>query len=138
MAKMSLRRGRGLIFSKIIPWGGAGRGRTADADDALGRGLWRRAYDDCAGAAAGDPDLAELLPAVRSLAEQAQRTWPSDSLDVPADPAGRAAHDRLRALRRAIKEAAYRSRLLALGQGGEHQQRLREDAVRAARALTVG
>lgn len=131
--KMSPRRRRGLTFSTII-----GRGRAGDDDEALGRGLWRRAYDDCAGAAARDADLAELLPAVRALAEHAQRTWPSDSLDVPPDPEGRAVHDRLRSVRRAIKEAAYRSRLLAAGQGGEQQQRLREEAVRTARDLTLG
>jgi hypothetical protein len=109
------------------------RGRRDD--DSLGRGLWRRLHDDCSTALREAPERAELLPRVRSCCEQAQRNWPTDSLDVPADPAGLAAYGHLQAVRRALREAAYRDRLSQAGPlgadgGGPQQVRLREQAVR--------
>jgi hypothetical protein len=76
------------------------------------------------------------MPAVRALALDAQQRWPSDSLDVPADPVGRAAHTRLADVRRALREAAYRERLLVAGEAVPHQQQeLRARALQTARTL---
>lgn len=47
------------------------------------------------------------------MAEANQTRWPSDSLDVPSDAAGRAAYERLRQVQLAFRESAYRSRMAA-------------------------
>lgn len=70
-------------------------------------------YDDCATAARRAPVLDDLLVAVHTMAEQGQRRWPSDSLDVPSDPAGLAFYQRLRQVRRCFSDVAYRDRLAA-------------------------
>ncbi len=113
-----------------------GRGRGRDGQDvALGRGLWRRLHDDCSTALRDAPEQAELMPAVRALTLDAQQRWPSDSLDVPADPDGRAAYSRLADVRRALREAAYRQLLLAAGEAVPAQQQLRARALTTARTL---
>jgi hypothetical protein len=89
------------------PW------RRASASDPLGTGLWRRCYTDCATAARASPALEPLLAQVRAMAEANQTRWPSDSLDVPSDAAGRAAYERLRQVQLAFRESAYRSRMAA-------------------------
>jgi hypothetical protein len=109
--------------------------RRRRAEDPLGTGLWKRLHDDCATAVRDTAEHDELLPLVRAWCEQAQRRWPSSGLDVPADPDGLAAFARLQAVRRMLREAAYRDRLDAGGQGGADQARLREAAVRTAREL---
>jgi hypothetical protein len=58
--------------------------------------------------------LDPLLPAVRSIAEASQTRWPSDSLDVPSDAAGREAYERLRKIQQSFRESAYRNRLAAV------------------------
>jgi len=59
------------------------------------------------------PQLAALLDHLRPHVAAAQARWPSDSLDVPADPDARTALDEFRAVRRHLREAEYRARLLA-------------------------
>jgi hypothetical protein len=97
--------------------------------------VWRRAYDDCAAALRDDPHAQQLLPEVFRLAQDAQQRWPSDSLDVPADAAGREAYARLQAVRRALREASYRADLVAHGLGGDDQRQRQDAALRAADAL---
>jgi hypothetical protein len=97
--------------------------------------VWRRAYDDCAAALRHSPEAAALLPEVYRLAHDAQQRWPSDSLDVPADAAGREVYARLQGVRRALREASYRGGLVAHGLGGDDQHRRQQDALAAADAL---
>jgi hypothetical protein len=134
LEKMRPYRRVGLIFSKIIAGGRSDR-RADRPSGTLGRGLWRRSYDDCARAVTAVPDLVDVLPTVQEWAEQGQVRWPSDGFDVPADAEGRAAYERLRAVRRLLREAAYRSQLMAAGQHVPAQARLRDEAVAAARRL---
>lgn len=104
--------------------------------DPLGDGLWRRLYDDCAGAARTAPVLVELLPRVYALAESAQVQWPSNGLDVPASADGQARHRRLREVRRAFVDVAYRQRLAGVPGAVPAQERhLAEALDRARRAL---
>lgn len=81
-------------------------------------GLWRRTYDDCVTAARRAPTLDVLLPQVRALAQRGHERWPSDSLDVPADVAGRRHYQRLRDVQRSFREVAYRTRLGAMDASG--------------------
>lgn len=109
--------------------------RRRSAPDPLGSGLWRRLYDDCATAARRAPSLQTLLPQVYSHAEQGQRRWPSASLDVPADSAGRTHYAMLREVDQSFREVAYRSRLAALDDGTDTQRRLRDEALQRAWSL---
>jgi hypothetical protein len=104
-------------------------------DDPLGPGLWHRLYLDCRTALRDVPEGGELLPAVHAWAQHAQQRWPSESLDVPADPQGRDTHRQMQALTRALREVAYRSRLLGSGLAGAEQQQLRDEALQQARDL---
>ncbi|MGA7689625.1 MAG: hypothetical protein WCA29_10415 [Jiangellales bacterium] len=90
------------------PW------RRTSASDPLGTGLWRRCYADCATAARASPALDPLLAQVRAMAEANHTRWPSDSLDVPSDSAGRAAYEHLRQVQMAFRESAYRARMAAV------------------------
>jgi hypothetical protein len=103
------------------------RRRSPDPPDPLGSGVWRRTYDDCATAARRsgprlDPGSARRLSlalgVVLDTARTAGERWPTDTLDVPADPAARLTYERLRAAGRAFREVAYRVSLLAAGTGG--------------------
>jgi hypothetical protein len=103
------------------------RRRSPDPPDPLGSGIWRRTYDDCATAARRsgsrlDPGSARRLSLALAVVREAARTagerWPTDALDVPADPAARLTYERLRAAGRAFREVAYRVSLLAAGTGG--------------------
>ena len=103
------------------------RRRSTDAPDLLGSGVWRRTYDDCATAVRRsapllDPGSARrvslALSVVLDTARTAGERWPTDSLDVPADPVARLPYERLRAGDRAFREVAYRVSLLAAGTGG--------------------
>jgi uncharacterized protein (DUF1786 family) len=132
---MSPRTSRTFLGSLAARLGG-GRGRRG-VEATLGRGLWRRLHDDCSTALRDASERAELMPAVRALAQDAQQRWPSDSLDVPADPAGRSAYVRLADVRRALREAAYRERLLAAGEAVPAQQQLRARALETARTLVA-
>ncbi len=87
------------------------RRRRPDVD--VGDGLWRRVVLDCESIARREPSLVGLLPPVRVLAATGHRLSPSSDMDVPADPAARALHERLQAVRQALREAEYRARLLA-------------------------
>ena len=62
--------------------------------------------------------LDALLPRVRALAESGHERWPSDSLDVPADVAGRRHYQRLRDVQRSFREVAYRTSLGAVDASG--------------------
>lgn len=104
--------------------------------DPLGDGLWHRLYDDCATAARRAPVLLELLPTVRALAEAAQAEWPTDGLDVPPSPDGQASHRRLREVRRAFVDVAYRHQLADVSGAVPAQERhLAEALDRARRAV---
>jgi hypothetical protein len=103
------------------------RRRSPDPPDPLGSGVWRRTYDDCATAARRsgprlDPGSARrlslALAVVLDTARTAGERWPTDALDVPADPAARLTYERLRGADRAFREVAYRVSLLAAGTGG--------------------
>jgi hypothetical protein len=103
------------------------RRHSTDIPDLLGSGVWRRTYDDCATAARRsapllDPGSARrvslALSVVLDTAGTAGERWPTDMLDVPADPAARLTYERLRAAGRAFREVAYRVSLLAAGTGG--------------------
>ena len=103
------------------------RRRSPDPPDPLGSGVWRRTYDDCATAARRsgprlDPGSARRLSlalgVVLDTARTAGERWPTDTLDVPADPAARLTYERLRAAGRAFREVAYRVSLLVAGTGG--------------------
>lgn len=111
------------------PW------RRERPPDPLGSGLWRRLYDDCVTAARHAEALTPLMGHVREMAEQGEHRWPSDSLDVPADPDGRAYYLRLRDVQRACAEAAYRSRLSSVTGVAAGQDVLLDDALRRARSL---
>jgi hypothetical protein len=102
------------------------RGRQPDA---VGHGVWKRLHDDCATAARRSPTLGDLMPAARALAEQGQRRWPSETLDVPAGAAPRAHYERLRAVQRAFSDVVYRTRLAAMNGGDARQERLRASAI---------
>jgi hypothetical protein len=115
------------VWRRLLPRRGA--------DDPLGHGLWQRLYLDCRTALRDAPEGGELLPAVHAWAQHAHQRWPSESLDVPADPEGRATYRQLQALSQALREAAYRSRLLGSGLAGTEQHRLRDEALQAARDL---
>jgi hypothetical protein len=139
MAKWWPWRREGHRFAMIT---GRGGGRRAYRDvagaggrEALGRGVWGRVYDDCAAATRDAPQAAALLPEVYRLAQDAQQRWPSDSLDVPADAAGREAYARLQGVRRAMREASYRADLVAHGLGGDVQRQRQQAALRAAEEL---
>jgi hypothetical protein len=103
--------------------------------DPLGDGLWRRLYDDCATAARRAPVLADMLPRVRALAEEGQARWPADGLDVPSTDAGRAHYLRLRDVRRAFADVAYRMRLAEVPGEVPSQDRHLRDALHRARTL---
>jgi hypothetical protein len=103
------------------------RRRSPDPPDPLGSGVWRRTYDDCATAARRsgprlDPGSARCLSLALAVVLDTARTagerWPTDALDVPADPAARLTYERLRGADRAFREVAYRVSLLAAGTGG--------------------
>lgn len=112
------------------PW------RRERRSDPLGEGLWHRLYDDCATAARRAPVLLDLLPRVRALAETAQAEWPSDGLDVPPSPDGQACYRRLREVRRAFVDVAYRQRLAGVpGAVPAQEPYLAEALDRARRAL---
>lgn len=72
---------------------------------------------------------------VRARAEDGQRRWPSDSLDVPAAEAGRAHYAVLRDVQRAFREVAYRTRLTAVPGAMPAQDALVADALSHARSL---
>jgi hypothetical protein len=139
MAKWWPLRTKGHRFAMITRREGGRRAYRdvagAGGREALGRGVWGRVYDDCAAATRDAPQAAALLPEVYRLAQDAQQRWPSDSLDVPADAAGREAYARLQGVRRAMREAAYRGSLVAHGLGGDEQHRRQQDALQAADAL---
>lgn len=108
----------------------------------MGTGLWRRCYNDCVTAARAAPVLDPLLPQVRSIAEASQARWPSDSLDVPSDAAGREAYERLRRVQQAFRESAYRSRMAVVATCPDDRQRQQTlsqgavaDAVRGLQSL---
>lgn len=65
--------------------------------------------------------LDDLLPQVRALAHAGHERWPSDSLDVPADDAGRRHYQRLRDVQRSFREVAYRTSLGAVAAAGSHE-----------------
>jgi len=116
-----------------MPWWPWRRERRLDP---LGDGLWHRLYDDCATAARRAPVLLDLLPRVRALAETAQSEWPSDGLDVPPSADGQALHGRLREVRRAFVDVAYRQRLAEVPGAVPAQERYLAEALdRARRAL---
>ncbi|HSK25471.1 MAG TPA: hypothetical protein VK894_00995 [Jiangellales bacterium] len=109
------------------------RRRRPAPSDPLGSGVWRRAYDDCATAPRRTAPLVDRATAARldaaasavlGSARTAAQRWPADGLDVPADPAARAAYDRLRAVAAASREVAYRVSLLARGAGAAEQEAL--------------
>ncbi len=75
---------------------------------------------------------------VRARAEEGQRRWPSDSLDVPADMEGRAHYVALRDVERAFRDVAYRTRLAAVPGSAPSQDALIADALARARALVDG
>jgi hypothetical protein len=103
--------------------------------DPLGTGLWRRTYADCATAARHAPDLNDLLADVYALATTGQHRWPSDTLDVPAEAAGREHYAVLRDVEQAFREVAYRTRLAGVGDSTPGQHRLAADALTRARTL---
>jgi hypothetical protein len=72
---------------------------------------------------------------VRARAEEGQRRWPSDSLDVPADEGGRAHYAVLRDVERAFREVAYRTRLTAVPGSMPSQDALVTDALARAHSL---
>lgn len=109
--------------------------RRRRAPDPLGTGLWRRLHDDCVTASRRAPELSALVEKVRAYAEEGQRRWPSDSLDVPADEAGRAHYAVLRDVQRAFREVAYRTRLTAVPGSVPAQDVLVADALAHARTL---
>lgn len=78
-------------------------------------------YDEGATAARRAPELDALLPDLRALAEAGHARWPSDSLDVPADPAGRWHYQRLRDAERAFRDVAYRRRLAGVDHDPRHE-----------------
>jgi hypothetical protein len=77
-------------------------------------------HDDSVTAARRAPELHALLPELRSLAELGQERWPTDTLDVPADPAGRAHYQRLRDAQQALRDVAYRRRLAEVDPAPRH------------------
>lgn len=108
-------------------WPRWGRRREPDP---LGDGLWRRTYTDCATAARRASELSDLLPAVYDLARTGHQQWPSESLDVPADPDGRAHYCALRQVEREFREITYRRRLARVAGAPETQDRLAKEARR--------
>jgi hypothetical protein len=75
---------------------------------------------------------------VRVRAEEGQRRWPSDSLDVPADGEGLAHYASLRDVERAFREVAYRTRLAAVPGSMPSQDALVTEALEQAHALLDG
>lgn len=88
--------------------------------------------DDSATAARHVETLEPLLPRLRVLVEGAHARWPSQSLDIPSDPEGRAFYLRLTAVQQACREAAYRARLAGVGGGDPRQEVLLRAAVATA------
>lgn len=105
-------------------WGARGR------PDPLGEGLWRRTYTDCATAARRASELGDRLPLAYELARVGQQQWPSDSLDVPGQPGGRAHYALLREVEREFREVVYRRRLARVTEDPAAQDRLGDEALR--------
>jgi len=94
-------------------------------DHALGHGVWRRTYDDCANGVrrieaydvldgAQRAVLGRAFGTVRDLCQEGQRLSPSDTLDAPSGEA-RSTYDLARRLERELREVEYRSALVAYG-----------------------
>lgn len=75
------------------------------------------------------------LDRIRAAAAAGAARWPDTDLATPSDPAGRAAHDRLRELVRAHRDLAHRVGLLTVGVPETEQRFLVAGVTRAADAL---
>jgi len=115
-----------------------GAGRAGGGATAPG-GIWGRATDTVASVqrrldelgrppgevgdllADGRDAGARVVEVVARLCVAGAARWPDAALQVPADPAGRALHDRVRGLVAAQRAVLHRATLLTMPAAGEEQ-----------------
>ena len=124
----------------LHPGGGPERSQHPAAGELPGlTGIWARATETAASVqrrldelgrppgevgdllADGRQAGSRLVDRVGSLSTHGATRWPDAALQVPADPAGRALHDRVRGLLAAQRAVLHRATLLTMPAAGDEQ-----------------